>query len=69
MSISPDEMMLASGGQDKVVKLWSMLTFEVLKELEGHEGPVRSVCFSSNSEILASGSDDRSISIWNVNTH
>ncbi len=40
MAFSPNGALLASGGDDKVVKLWSPLTGRLQGELKGHFGQV-----------------------------
>ena len=60
--------MLASGGDDKIIKLWNIITGKIISNLEGHTGTVLSICLSSNGKTLVSGSEDEYIIVWNVVT-
>ena len=55
---SPDGRRLASGSEDRTVRLWDVETGACVKTLEGHGHVVSSVCFSPDGKQLASGSDD-----------
>ena len=70
VAFSPDGRILASGSQDKMIRLWNVTdpahTSEFGQPLTGHSGPVNSVAFSPDGHTLASGSDDRTIRLWNV---
>lgn len=66
VSFSPNNELLASGGDDNTIRLWNVKRGELKQTLEGHSNVVRSVGFSLNGELLASGSDDRSIVLWNA---
>ncbi|KAF7502642.1 hypothetical protein GJ744_005417 [Endocarpon pusillum] len=64
VAFSPNGQLLASGSDDKTIKLWDPTTGELRQTLKGHNGCVQSVTFSPNSRLLASSSDDRTIKLW-----
>jgi len=68
IAVSPDGNTLASGGDDKNIKLWDLDTKKVLANLSGHSQPVTSVAFSPNGQILATASDDKTIKLWQIET-
>ena len=68
LAISPDSHTLASGSDDKNIKLWDLNTKKVLASLSGHSQAVKSVAFSPDGKILASASDDKTIKLWQVET-
>ena len=68
VAFSPNGRVVASGGNDKVVRLWDMEdplgTDKPFKTLQAHTNKVRSVAFNSDGSLLASGSEDWSIRLW-----
>jgi WD40 repeat protein len=52
VAYSPDGKFIASGSQDKTVKIWSVKTYLLVATLaetkRGHASAVRSVCWSSD---------------------
>jgi WD40 repeat protein len=65
---SRDGGKLASGSNDKTIKIWDLKTHSVKSNLEGHKHDINSVCFSPDGGKLASGSKDKTIIIWNLKT-
>ncbi|MBN3882439.1 MAG: serine/threonine-protein kinase [Nostoc sp.] len=68
IAISPDSHTLASGSDDKNIKLWDLNTQKVLASLSGHSQAVKSVAFNPDGKILATASDDKTIKLWQVET-
>lgn len=65
VKVSPDGKIIASGSQDKTIKLWTTK----LKEkhiLEGHRRGVWDLAFCGYERLLASSSGDLTIKLWLV---
>lgn len=82
LSISPDGRLIASGGEDKTIRIWELLTGIEVNTLKDHPGRVYSVNFSPDGKNIVSGSagisktdpnykkdsNDYAIRIWSVST-
>lgn len=65
---SSDGRKIASGSEDKLIRIWNAEIEKELLVLNGHTHPVNTVKFSSDSKTIISGSNDKSIKIWSAIT-
>ena len=65
ISINPDENLLAVGSYGGTVNIINLKEGSVLP-LEGHDGPVWDVTFSSNGQTLVTAGDDGTLRFWEV---
>lgn len=63
---SPDGSKLASGSQDKSVRIWDIESGKLLKTLSGHKGMILDLGFSPDGAYLVSGAIDGTARVWNV---
>ena len=69
MAFSPDGTRIASGSDDKTVRVWDAATGQpVGQPLTGHTDAVCSVAFSPDGTRIASGSDDKTVRVWDAAT-
>jgi serine/threonine protein kinase len=69
VAVNPDGRLIATGGQDTHVHLWSGATGKEQDALAGHAGPVTSLAFSPDGKLLASASHDGTVRLWDVATN
>jgi WD40 repeat protein len=71
---SPDGSLLASGTPHGIINLWDAVTYQMHTSLEGHDGFVYDLSFSSDGAVLASaallatGCSDGLIGLWDIAT-
>ena len=69
VAFSPDRHRIASGGQDKTVRLWDAVTgHQIGPPLTGHADTVSSVAFSPDGRRIVSGSADNTVRVWDADT-
>ncbi|EGW34618.1 uncharacterized protein SPAPADRAFT_57666 [Spathaspora passalidarum NRRL Y-27907] len=63
---SPDGKLLATGAEDKLIRIWDLTTKRIIKILRGHEQDIYSLDFFPDGDRLVSGSGDRTVRIWDL---
>jgi WD40 repeat protein len=66
LAFSPDGATLASGGADRLVKLWDWASQRSTATLSQHTAAVTTLAFAPDGKALASGSLDKTIILWDV---
>jgi WD40 repeat protein/tRNA A-37 threonylcarbamoyl transferase component Bud32 len=68
VAFSPGSKLLASGSDDKTIKLWDLATGTLRSTFGGDMTVVWTVAFSPDGKLLASGSSDQTIRLWDLAT-
>jgi WD40 repeat protein len=56
----------ATGGHDRTIRVWDLVTGRETFALKGHMAGVWSVAFTPDGQRLASGSGDRTVKVWDA---
>jgi len=65
---SPDGKFLATGAEDKQIRIWDIAKKRIRTVFEGHQQEIYSLAFSLDGRLIVSGSGDRTARIWDMET-
>ena len=76
LAVSPDGRMLLTSSEDGMVKLWSVETGRVIRELakgrpgdySNYQGVLNAVAFSPDGRLAAAGGNAGEVTVWHVST-
>ena len=65
IAFSPDNLTLATAGDDGLIHLWSAETGAAFETLKGHRGSVLTLAFTGDGNLV-SGAADRCVVLWDL---
>jgi eukaryotic-like serine/threonine-protein kinase len=68
LALSPDNSLLATAGNDAVVRLWDMASYEEVARLKGHLDSVNVVAFAPDGKTMVTVTFDSDIKFWHIPT-
>jgi U3 small nucleolar RNA-associated protein 13 len=66
VSVAPNDSYIATGSQDKTVKLWKSSDLSLVATLKGHRRGVWDCQFSPFDRVVATGSGDKTLKLWSL---
>lgn len=57
-----------TGSDDRLVKVWSLRTGDLLFTLRGHVGNITDLAVNHDNTLLASSSDDKTVRVWEISS-
>ncbi|MCL7035917.1 hypothetical protein MKW94_024153 [Papaver nudicaule] len=68
LTLSPDDKFLISASSSRLITVWDLSTYKILRQFKGHDGAsVRAMAYDASRGILATAGEDRLVRGWDVN--
>ncbi len=64
--VASDDHFALSGSEDHTLRLWDLVTGQLLHTFTGHTGPVSAVALTSDGRHAVSGARDRTLRLWDL---
>ncbi|KAJ2914117.1 hypothetical protein MD484_g6284, partial [Candolleomyces efflorescens] len=65
---SPCGTWLATGAEDKMIRIWDIAKKRIRKILDGHQQEIYALEFSLDGRLLVSGSGDKTARVWDIDS-
>ncbi|CAB3397737.1 unnamed protein product [Caenorhabditis bovis] len=66
VDVEPENQWFATGGADRIIKIWDLATGKLKLSLTGHISSVRAVKVSPRHPFLFSGGEDKQVKCWDL---
>ncbi|KDO33510.1 hypothetical protein SPRG_02318 [Saprolegnia parasitica CBS 223.65] len=66
LAVAPNDRFIASGSQDKLIKIWNASNLALIGTCRGHKRGVWALEFSPVDQCLASASSDKTVKLWSL---
>ena len=67
-TVAATESVLASGGEDGILRIWDLRSRTLTHQQRGHTGWIYAVAISPDGSRIASAGDDGTLRLWNLQT-
>lgn len=64
--LSRDQRLLATGGKDRILRIWNTVTRTLITSFKGHTDTITSIKFDNVNDNLYSVGADKTLKIWNM---
>lgn len=69
LQVAPNDKLVASGSEDKLIRVWDTTELAPRAVLKGHRRGVWCIQFSPVDKVLASASGDKTIKLWSMDDY